>query len=93
MTTKEFTVLILAASCCFPRKVIGAKIRDWLGPSQFYEGPLPSPRNSIGFASAGNRLFVWGGLDINGELILLQIVIKGSQSARRVELQVIEIFI
>ena len=75
MTAKGLTVLILAASCCFPRNGFGAKIRDWLGPSQFYEGPLPSPRNSFGFASADNRLFIWGGLDINGELVLLQIAI------------------
>jgi hypothetical protein len=52
------------------------KQRNWLGPVQFSEGTAPSPRNSLGFASNEDGLFVFGGYDQNGANYALRFLMK-----------------
>ena len=43
-----------------------AKQRSWLGPTDFYEGVVPSPRCEHGLASVGNEIYVFGGFNTDG---------------------------
>ena len=47
-------------------QIKAAKQRAWLGPSDFVEGSPPFLRNSHGFASVDDKLFVFGGYLGNG---------------------------
>ncbi len=45
-----------------------AKLRAWLGPTTFFEGPLPSEIMRLGFVSAaGGKIFEFGGQDSDGK--------------------------
>ena len=50
------------------QNVDSLKQRSWLGPSQFFEGTVPSPRWLHGFATAEEKLYVFGGYNNNGRL-------------------------
>ena len=60
---KNFLLSLLLAHLDFIQ--CGQK-RSWLGPLQFYDGEKPSPRDSQGLASMGNRLYIFGGENLNG---------------------------
>ena len=40
---------------------MAAKLRSWRGPEMYFEGPLPSQRQSHGFVSYGEKLVLFGG--------------------------------
>ena len=45
---------------------MSAKQRSWLGPTEFYPGLSPPGRWLHGFASANEKLYVFGGYNENG---------------------------
>ena len=53
----------------FSNQAVNGKQRAWLGPSQFLQGVPPFERDSFGFTSVEEKLFVYGGIgDSIGEL-------------------------
>ncbi len=60
-------IVLAVLSVC--RLVSPMKLRSWLGPTYFFEGPLPIQKMRLGLASAPNgKLFEFGGQDSDGEL-------------------------
>ena len=48
-----------------------SKLRSWIGPDNFFEGILPSPRYAHGFTSLNGNLYVFGGSSIGKQFLLL----------------------
>ena len=42
--------------------MIQAKVRSWIGPTQLIQGFPPFPRDSYGFTTVGELIFVYGGI-------------------------------
>ena len=45
----------------FLAEIYGAKLRSWLGPTQFVQGSPPLARNHHGLAALNDTLYVFGG--------------------------------
>ena len=65
LTSANF-VLRFALVCLYSEKTEAAKLRSWLGPTDFYEGVVASARWQHGFTSIENDLYVFGGFNTNG---------------------------
>ncbi len=68
------SVLVLATLILLTLYIepLHSKKRSWMGPSKLMQGSPPVPRDSFGFASDGDRIFVYGGIgDTTGAALLL----------------------
>jgi hypothetical protein len=64
--------------------------RSWLGPTHFFDGVVPSARNSQGLASIGNKIYIFGGINGSGEFGLPEFQKKWLCSNDSDEIRVIE---
>ena len=64
MRVRIWTVLWISAAKFL---VEAAKLRNWIGPSLFFEGQLPQIRANHGFAANNDgKLYLFGGFGANG---------------------------
>ncbi len=50
-------------------EIFAVKQRSWLGPDIFLEGYPPAPRDAVGVAWTGGKLYVFGGYGYNGDCL------------------------
>lgn len=62
--------VFLMVWCLLFAAVNAGKFRSWLGPTNFEEGEPPLERNSMGFTSYGEILYVFSGYLQNGKICL-----------------------
>jgi hypothetical protein len=63
-TNSLWKVLIILAF--FKGSESAFKLRSWLGPQSFVEGPVPTSRYGHGVVGIEDKLYVFGGYDGNG---------------------------